>query len=306
MRRKKDRKKRRILKVVLILVGLLLIGGGAYGYYVYNDVKQTVDTKMHDPVSTIDIEHTQRKVKERETLNVLLLGIDERQGDSGRSDTMIVMTLDPNNDRMQMISIPRDTRTTIEGEGMDDKINHAYAFGGTEMAVDTVEKFLDIDLDYYVRMNMEGLAQLVDSVGGIEVENDRAFQHNGNLFKEGKIQLNGEEALSFVRMRKEDPDGDAGRNQRQRQVIQGVIEKGASISGVNKYQDILHVLGNNVSTNMSFENMRNLAMNYRSARSNIESYQMTGQGQRIDDIYYLIVSDEEIEKVNKMIEEFQS
>src|SRR5699024_63461 len=129
---------------------------------------------------------------------------------------MIVMTLDPNNNQMQLVSIPRDSRTLIVGKGFQDKINHAYAFGGSEMSVATVENFLDIDLDYYVRMNMEGLAQLVDAVGGIMVNNDQQFSQSGYTFDTGKIQLDGDKALAYVRMRKQDPQGDVGRNDRQR------------------------------------------------------------------------------------------
>lgn len=295
-----------MLKVVLALAGSLLMAGGVYGYFFYDNVKQTVNKKMHEPVETIDIQETEKKVKERESLHILLLGVDRHEGTSGRSDTMVVLTLDPTHDRMQMVSIPRDTRTTIEDLGTEDKINHAYAFGGTDMAVDTVETFLDISLDYYVRLNMEGMSQFIDSVGGITVENEFSFDHEDMTFEKGPLELNGREALGYVRMRKEDPQGDKGRNERQRQVIQAVIEKGTNITSVGKYGDILQVLGNNVSTNMSFSDMRNIAVNYRSSRENIETYQIAGEGQMIDDIYYLMVSDKEVEKVNQLIQKFES
>lgn len=104
----------------------------------------------------------------------------------------------------------------------------------------------------------------------------------------------------------QDPQGDAGRNERQRQVIEGVIEKGASLGGVNKIGDIMDVLGTNVNTNMDFSDMRKLGTDYRSARKNTETYQIKGNGTRIDGIYYLNVPEEEVEKVNGMIEEYQS
>ncbi|TFJ92196.1 LCP family protein [Lentibacillus salicampi] len=290
------------LIVLFVLVGL----GTAYGYSIWHNVQSTVDKKLHKPVGGIDTEATKKKVEKKEPINILLLGVDERQYDKGRSDTMIVMTLDPANDQMQMVSIPRDTRTEIVGRGTMDKINHAYAFGDSEMSVDTVENFLDIELDYYVRMNMEGLAQLVNAVGGITVTNDRAFNQGGHAFGTGELQLNGKEVLAYARMRKEDPQGDLGRNERQRQVIQGIINKGANFNVVNKVDNIMDVLGDNMVTNMKFEDMRNLATNYRSARKDISTYQMSGQGQRIDDTYYMLMSDEEVAKVHKMITEYGS
>ncbi|MCP3028028.1 LCP family protein [Halobacillus sp. A5] len=310
MKKRKDKhyrkRRRKWLWITLSIVLLAGIGVSVYLFTIYNNVKSTVDNEIHETVTGIDHEATKKKVEEEEPINVLLLGVDERENDKGRSDTMIVMTLDPAKERMQMVSIPRDTRTEIVGRDMDDKINHAYAFGGSDMSVNTVENFLDIELDYYLRMNMEGLGQLVDAVGGITVENEFAFDYGGKSFSEGEIELNGEEALAWVRMRYDDPEGDAGRNERQRQVIQGVIDQGANINAVNKIGNIMDVLGNNVATNMKFEDMRNLATNYRASRKDVSSYQMSGNGTTIDNIYYLQVPESEVEKTNEMIREYSS
>ncbi|MCP3031511.1 LCP family protein [Halobacillus sp. A1] len=301
----KRKKKKKTWLLVTISVVLLLAGSGAaYLYSVFNNVKTTVDDEIHEEVSGIDNDETKEKVKDEEPINVLLLGVDERENDSGRADTMIVLSLDPANDRMQMVSIPRDSRTEIAGEGMTDKINHSYAYGGSDMSVNTVEDFLDIDLDYYVRMNMEGLSQMVDAVGGIEVTNDQAFSQGGENFDEGELTLDGEEALAYVRMRKDDPEGDAGRNDRQRDVIQGTINQGASVNVGSKIDDIMNVLGDNAATNMNFDDMKNLATNYRSARHDMETYQMKGEDTYIDDIYYLNVPESEIENTREKINEY--
>src|SRR5690606_15649276 len=112
------------------------------------------------------------ELTKRDPFSVLMLGVDERAGDKGRSDTMIVITVNSEKNSMEMLSIPRDTRLEIVGKGIDDKINHAYAFGGVEMAMNTVEKFLDIPIDYYIKVNMEGFKDIVDTVGGVSVNND--------------------------------------------------------------------------------------------------------------------------------------
>ena len=114
-----------------------------------------------------------------------------------------------------MLSIPRDTRTEIVGHGTTDKITHAYAFGREEMTIVTVENLLDIPIDYYVRVNMEGFQDIVDAVGGIQVNNSLDFTNGGHNYAKGLINLNGEQALSFVRMRYDDPNGDFGRQERQ-------------------------------------------------------------------------------------------
>ncbi|MGP4077039.1 LCP family glycopolymer transferase [Halobacillus sp. K22] len=305
-RYKKKRKQRRMWKILLSVLAVFLVAVGIFIFKLFNDVRTTINNELHEDVSTIDTDETKEKVDKKEPINILLLGVDERENDVGRSDTMIVMTLDPNNNQMQMVSIPRDTRVEIAGDGRTTRINHAYAYGGSDMAVDTVENFLDIDLDYYIKVNMEGLSQLVNAVNGVTVQNDRAFSAGGHSFEEGTIELNGEEALAFVRMRKNDPSGDLGRNERQRQVIQGIIDKGASIGVVNKIGDILDVLGDNVNTNMQFEDMRRLAANYRSARQNTSSYQMSGEGRMINGMYLMIMSDQEVQKTHDMIVNFGS
>ena len=304
--KKKKRRKRRRWKILLFIVAFVLLIGGIYLYTIFNEVRTTVNQDLHEDVTSIDTEETKEKVDNKEPLNILLLGVDERENDVGRSDTMIVMTLDPNNDQMQMVSIPRDTRAEIAGDGRVTRINHAYAYGGSDMAVDTVENYLDIDLDYYIRVNMEGLSQVVDAVDGVTVNNDRAFSSGGFDFKQGEIELDGREALAFVRMRKNDPSGDLGRNERQRQVIQGIINKGARLDAVNKVGDVMDVLGTNVSTNMQFGDMRRLATNYSSARKNSETYQMQGENITVNGMYLIDMPEEEIKKTHDMIVNFGS
>ncbi|MCP3027171.1 LCP family protein [Halobacillus sp. A5] len=303
-RKRIKRKKGRWWKVSLFILALFVVVGGSVLYTAYNSVKSTVDEDVHETVDSIDNDVTKKKVEDQEPLNILLLGVDERENDRGRSDTMIVLTLDPNNEKMQMVSVPRDTRTDIIGHGTVDKINHSYAFGGSDMAVDTVENFLDIEIDYFSRVNMEGLQQLVNAVDGVTVDNEFAFDNGSYSFPEGEQHLDGREALAYVRMRKDDPQGDAGRNERQRQVIEGVISEGASFSGVNKFNDILQVLGDNVSTNMQFSDMRTLATDYRAARKNIDTYQVEGDGTYIGDTWYLLVPDGEVQKVHQMIQDY--
>lgn len=298
LKRESKKKKRTWVKVLGIVALLLFVGAGAYIYSVYHSLTKAVDT-MHQPIDREKSDRREEQVtlEKKDPFSILILGVDQREGDSGRSDTTIVLTVNPNLNSIKMLSIPRDTRTEIVGRGTQDKINHAYAFGREEMAMNTVENFLDIPIDYYVRVNMEGFKDIVDAVGGIQVNNTLSFSQDGNNFNEGLISLNGDQALSFVRMRKQDPQGDFGRQQRQRQVIQGVVNRGASFSSLTKFDDIFGALGKNVKTNITFDEMVDIQANYKNAAKNIEQLQMTGKGTTIDSIYYLVVSEEEKARV---------
>ncbi|RKQ35854.1 LCP family protein [Oceanobacillus halophilus] len=308
---RKNKKKRplwqKVTFSVLAVVLLLVIGVGAYAFSIYNNAKQAVDVDMHEKVTSIDPKIVKQKVIDKEPLNILLLGVDKRGSDRGRSDALMVLTLNPKNDAMQLVSIPRDTRTMIVGKGMEDKINHAYAYGGADMSISTVENMLDIELDYFVQMNMEGLSDLVDVLGGITVNNDIAWEgSNGFTYSEGDLTLDGNEALGYVRMRKQDPRGDFGRTDRQRKVITGIINKGAKVGSVNKINGVIDVLGNNMTTNMEFKDMKDLLLNYSNVRHNHESYMLQGSGTNINGIYYYVIPDEEINKVSKMIKDMNS
>src|SRR5699024_9007439 len=142
------------------------------------------------------------------------------------------------NDHMQIVSIPRNTRTEIVGPGIQDTINDAYAFGGLEMPIYTIDSFLRIELAYYVSMNMAGFECLVNDLGTITLDSDRYLSLNKDDFNVGKNEMDGEKTMAYVRMRKEDPEGDVGRNKRQRQVVEGIINKGASVASVPKITNL--------------------------------------------------------------------
>lgn len=306
-------KKRKLwIKIPLIVAIVLLLALGGYVLYLYVSAKNLVNKDMHNPVEAIDTEKTRDKLKNTEAINVLLLGIDQEGSQHGRSDAIMVMQLRPKTDEMVIVSIPRDTRTEIVGKGKLDKINHAFAFGaaecgapcGANMAIETVENLLDIEIDYYVSINMDGLVDLIDELGTIKVDNDIAWNDGTYDFPTGVIELDGEKAKAYVRMRKKDPRGDFGRTERQRKVIEGIIQEGASLSSVTKVTGVMGVFGDNMSTNMDFDAMKILFSDYRETRRSVTQYMLEGKGQKIDGVYYLIVPDEEIQKVHDMLTNF--
>ncbi|MCT4478515.1 LytR family transcriptional regulator [Peribacillus frigoritolerans] len=300
---KKKKKKRTWLKVVGVIVLLFILAGGAFAYSVWSSLTKTVDT-MHTPIDrTTDKRNKDLALSDQEPFSMLMLGVDERDGDKGRSDTMIVLTVNPQKKSVKMLSIPRDTRTEIVGHGTQDKINHAFAFGGAKMSMDTVENFLDIPIDYYMKINMEGFKDIVDAVGGVTVQNDLDFTSDGIHFAKGTHTLNGKEALAYSRMRHDDPSGDFGRQSRQRAIIEAVIKEGASLSSLTKYDEVFAALGNNIQTNLTFDDMMDIQKNYRDASKSITQSSINGNGTKIDGIYYYIVSDEEKEKVQSELKE---
>ncbi|MBD7964923.1 LCP family protein [Fictibacillus norfolkensis] len=287
-----------------IIVGLIVLSIGGYAYYLYDSTKDAVND-MHEKVETDQPKPiVTGNSKDLKPISIMLLGVDEREGDSGRSDTMMIIAVNPKEDKMLMFNIPRDTRTEIVGKGRDDKINHAYAFGGTQMAMDTAENFLDTSIDYYVKVNMQSFKDVVNAVGGVEVNNSFAFSDGGYTFPEGRQELNGKEALAYSRMRYQDPKGDLGRNDRQRQVITSIIDKGARVSSITKFDNILDILSENVKTNMTFQEMKDIQKNYKNARHSIESTEIKSSGKMIGGTYYGIVEESEKLRIQQLMNEY--
>src|SRR5699024_10998958 len=143
------------------------------------------------------------------------LGVDTGalgRTEKGRSDSMMVVTVNPQKEETTIVSLDRDIMADMLDDGQTfDKMNHAYAYGGEELAMDAAEKLLDIPIDHFVTINMQGLRDLIDAVGGITVNNKIAFTLEGVRVPKGKVKLNGKNGLAYARMRKQDPDGDIGR-----------------------------------------------------------------------------------------------
>ncbi|MFF2175828.1 LCP family protein [Lysinibacillus sp. NPDC058147] len=292
----KKSKKKILLWIVGSLLTIFLIFIGT-AYYTIQKTMNKINTPLIE--TTGDDNKEQKIVTKKDPFSVLLLGVDQRKNDSGRSDTMIVITVNPEKHTMKMLSIPRDTRTEIIGHNSVDKINHAYAFGGVPMAVNTVEHFLDIPINYYVFINMEGFLQIIDTIGGVTIDNDMDLTYDSYHYPKGEVTLDGDKALIFSRIRYEDPRGDFGRQIRQRQIIEAVLKKASSTSSILlKATDMLDVVGDNVRMNFTMKDLIQLQSIYKKMNGNIEQLSFKeGNGKRIDHIWYFIPEETELENV---------
>ncbi|WP_249670024.1 LytR family transcriptional regulator [Bacillus altitudinis] len=302
MRAERKRKKKKVLWIVLSIIGLFVLATGGYAYHLWNTAASTV-AGIQENLKKSDKRDKDVDLSKKDPISILVMGVDERKNDRGRADTLIYMTVNPKTKTTEMVSIPRDTYTKIVGKGTMDKINHSYAFGGTQMAADTVEELLDVPVDYFVKVNMESFKDIVDTLGGITVNSTFAFSYDGHSFGTGEINLNGDQALAYTRMRKQDPKGDFGRQQRQRQVIEGIIAKGANISSITKFGDMFKVVENNMKTNMSFDDMWTMMNDYRDARKKVKQHELKGTGTRINNIYYYQLDDSSLAKVKKELKD---
>ena len=303
------RKRHRELKILLFLFALILGSVGIYMTAVYghlNSVANEIYSSLEDSDSLRD---EPVSLGDKEPISILLLGVDTGdlgRTEQGRSDTMILATINPNTKKTVLMSIPRDTYAEIIGNGSWDKLNHAYAYGGTSMSVNSVQNLFDVPIDYYVTVNMAGIQEIVDAVGGIDIISPLTFEYEGYQFYEGEsVHLDGKTALAFARMRYDDPDGDFGRQLRQRLVIEGIISKAVDPANLLNYREILNSLSSNIQTNFQMDDFFELQGNsYSDALRNIQAESFEGEGNIADDgVWYYYIYEEELNRIQTMLHE---
>lgn len=239
-------------------------------------------------------------------MNILVLGVDATKV-LRRSDTIIVVHIDPEKKSVGVVSIPRDTLVVIPGVRID-KINHAYAFGGPELACATTSSFLNVPVSNYIKINLDKLGKIIDRLGGMTIDvKERMYyvDYAGGLYinlKPGLQTLNGEQALGYLRFR-HDALGDIGRIRRQQKFLEEVATKVAKTKDfVQIYQLILDFI-DSVETNLTPSQIFSLASIVRQTyeTGNISATSIPGSSIRIDNIYYLQPDMDQVAKITDQL-----
>ena len=284
---------KKILLMFFSLLAVTTIGLGAYGLTILNQSTNSL-SKTYKGIGDEN-----NVIAENKPMTILLMGVDTGSGSRedqwvGNSDTMILVTVNPQTRETTIMSLERDILTNItqDGETVQAKLNAAYAQGGAELAIKTIQDLMNIHIDRYAMINMKGLVQLVDKVGGITVNNpfdfDISIEENEPEYTAkippGRQEIDGEQALVYSRMRYQDPEGDYGRQKRQREVIEKIIKKVLTLDGLSNYQGIIEAVSDNMQTNISLDtNSLMQLMGYRDALKNIRMEQLKGEDATLAD-----------------------
>jgi len=307
--------KRPFVKILGLVFLVMVFVMGAYGFRLYAQTQSSMG-KTYRP---LDGKKVSTRINDKKPVSILLLGVDTtddgvRDAEKdyrGNSDTMIVVTVNPKTNKTTMMSVPRDSMAQIWKSSSNNtrkiqKINSAYNIGNEESAVATTEKFLNIPIDYYVKVDFNSLTQIVNAVGGVDVDVPFSFSYGDtgqkeSHFKKGKMHLNGKQALDYSRMRYEDPKGDYGRQQRQRQVITAIIKSAASAKTFTRYQKVLDSISSSMTTNLSFSDMQSMFLNYSGAAKSIGSDHVQGYGSMINGSSYEVIPSKELQRASNKL-----
>lgn len=310
--------RKKLLVIIAVILGLAVITAGL-GYVYFNNLLGKMDqekiadndkdlgigdTQDNSSISVVSSANSAITKDENAELaklpyyfegvkgitNIVLFGIDTQDGVSGRSDTIIILTVDTRTDKIKLSSIVRDSYVYIPGRGMD-KINHAHAFGGAQLAIKTINTNFHLDIRRYISVNFTSLPKIIDKLGGVEVTiTEKEFPQVPGITAAGTYNLTGSQALAFARIRKIDSDFE--RSRRQRDVIEAAIKK-MFTQPVTSYPNIMSEVFPLLKTNMSSTEMLGIGMstvinNIRTIEKMRYPTSASGKGQNINHVYYFV------------------
>ena len=285
------RRSKVVLWILGVVISILLVTiGGIYSYgnHLFNKIEK-IEIDKSDVGIKDEVEEKLSAYSDS-VINIALFGIDAEEGGVGRSDSIIIATIDTTHKKLKLTSIMRDSYVTIEGHG-DDKINHAYAFGGPQLAIKTLNENFDLNIDDFVAVNFTTLPKIIDMLGGVTIDiTSEEVSHIPGIDTAGTYTLTGEQALAYSRIRYAS-GGDYVRTDRQRTVLSKVFEKVLSIN-FTQYPSLLSEILPMVQTNLDYSEILNLGnevLKMRVTTLEQERFPRDGycEGKMIDKIYYL-------------------
>jgi len=312
-----------------------IVFSSLYGIIGYYGIKGHFSFLQEAKEGNIGDENNKDELKEEEAkgeILFLLIGIDDMEGVGGikrvkqikedkngykntgmRSDTIILCQFNYETGEIAMLSIPRDTRTNIRGRKKPEKINHAYSYGGPKLLVHAVKDLLDLDLEYYVTVDYQAVKEIVDAIGGVEIEVPRRMRYKDLAAKPpliidlqpGLQTLDGEKALQFLRFRSY-PEGDLARVEAQQYFIREFIKQSLSPRNITKIPRIIKTYFEYVDTNIpitaalkAIPTINNISLdNMKVARLQGETPTINGQS------YFIPYEEQTTQLVKEMFNNF--
>ncbi|MFC7321872.1 LCP family protein [Halobacillus campisalis] len=311
-------RKIRIFFWVIAAVVLLSIGATAgYAAFLTDKARETANSS-HDSLARGEKSEKREEIvtPDLNSTSMLFVGVDdsdkrsasENGNSSSLSDALVLATFNNDDKTVKLVSIPRDAYTYIPEVGYYDKITHAHSFGGIDATIETVENLFDIPVDYYVRLNFNSFVDVINAINGVEydVPFDLAEQNSDDekgaiKLEEGRQTVNGEEALALVRSRQY--DSDLARGERQMEMIKAITDKTASLGSISNYGKIIDSIGNNMKTNLSFDDMTSYKDYVISGNGlDFDDMQLKGEGGYHDNgIWYYQINETSLENIQESL-----
>ena len=284
----KKKSKVKIIIIVIIAVIVLTLGGG----YLYIHLKLNKVEKVEINKDNLSIDKSIENDKQKsEIKNIALFGIDAPKGQAGRSDAVMVLTIDRLHDKLKLTSIMRDSYVDVPGHG-NTKLTHAYAYGGPELAIKTLNQNFKLNIEDFMAVNFTSMPEIINKLGGVEINiTKEEIPHIPGVTHAGLQILNGDEALAYSRIRHA-AGGDYQRTERQRVVLEAIFNKMHN-TPKSEYPSLIDTFLPYIKTNMSTSDMMSLAtdaMPLMSGKLETARFPLNGycNGKMMDGVWYLV------------------
>ena len=314
---------KKIIFSIIFMLCIIIIGFAFIINKYLSKINKVAIDKSDLNIKEDILEDENTVVQNNDIKNIVLFGIDETEGTAGRSDCIMILTIDNKHKKLKLSSIIRDSYVVIPTKEKKDKINHAYAFGGPQLALKTLNENFNLNLDQFVTVNFSSLPKIIDDIGGITLDitndelkylnhytndlNDLNGTNSPNITTSGTQKVDGTQALAYCRIRYTD-GGDFERSQRHRTVLNELIKKCKTVP-LTQYPYLLDELFPLVHTNLETSDILSLAVNLNSLKNQTLLQDRfprdeDGDGKSIGGIYYYVFNETStIKKIRNFIYE---
>lgn len=303
-----QRKRRnKFWRIFWSVVGVIVVCLGIFAWHEYSSVKNAANNAYRSGgITSAENGSKNAVIKSKKPISILLMGTDTGalgRTYKGRTDSIMVAVLNPKTKKTTLVSFERDIQVDLPDypEHSPSKLNAAYAYGNAGELAKVLKKYFNIPINAYVLVNMGGLKTIVDKVGGVDIAPVMSFSYEGYTFTKGqKTHMDGAKALAYSRMRYDDPEGDYGRQKRQRQVLQALVKKAESAQTLLN-TSFVSSLSKQVQTNLTFSDLTSMATSYMPATKNVVTDYTHGTGFMEDGVSYQRVSTAERQRISDLI-----
>lgn len=301
------RKRGKARKVIWGIIALLLVSAIGVCGYEYANVRHAANKSYKSAGLTKDENGAKNSIiKNKEPISILLTGTDTGalgRSYKGRTDSIMVVVVNPKTKTTTAVSFERDFQVNLPDypNNSPSKLNAAYTYGGISELAKVLKNYFKIPINAYGMINMGGMKSIIDKIGGIDITPTLSFNYEGYTFTKGvTTHMDGAKALAYSRMRYDDPQGDYGRQARQRQLLGAIIKSSTDISTLLN-SDFISSLSNQVQTDLTFDDLTSMGLNYRKAGDNVVSDYTHGTGFYQDGVSYQSISRDERQRISNVI-----
>lgn len=297
--------RRRVKLFFKIFLGAIIFFSLASVLVSYGYVRQLEGRLHKDTKSIKKVKKVITKATWDKPINMVVLGSDSRGEKNARADTIIILSINPAEERVYVVSIPRDFRVKIPGHGYD-KINAANHLGGAELMIRTIEEYTGLSIHHYVETDFKGFQKMVDALGGVEIYVDKAIKDNTPGYRmgipAGWQRMDGSVALNYVRYR-HDARGDFGRIERQQRFLKALMDKALRFSNLFKIPTLANILADNTETDLTISEMIEIGNFLRGVdQENVEMISLPGVAKMIKGVSYVIPDEKAVSAIIASIE----